>query len=101
MPKDGHLLLVECVIPPGNDPSFGKPLDLAMLVIPGGEERTEDEYRDLYKTTGFRLTSPTGSQSHRNRIDRKHVDFLLCHSEMMKPLVGLELDDQSHGRPDR
>jgi len=56
MGKDGRLLVVESVIPPGSNPSFGKLLDLAMLVLPGGEERTEEEYRKLYETAGFRLT---------------------------------------------
>jgi hypothetical protein len=51
-----RLLVVEFVIPPGNDPSFGKLLDLAMLVLPGGLERTEAEYRALYAAAGFRLT---------------------------------------------
>ena len=55
MGQDARLLVVESVIPPGNDPSFGKLLDLAMLVIPGGEERPEEEYRRLYKAAGFRL----------------------------------------------
>jgi hypothetical protein len=50
------LLLVECVIPPGNEPFFGKWLDVNMLVIPGGQERTEQEYRELYKAAGFTLT---------------------------------------------
>ena len=52
----GRLLVVESVIPPGNGPSFGKLLDLAMLLIPGGQERTEEEYRRLYEAAGFRLT---------------------------------------------
>jgi len=56
MAADGKLLVVESVIPPGNEPSFGKSLDLAMLVLPGGEERTAEEYRRLYETAGFRLT---------------------------------------------
>jgi hypothetical protein len=56
MGAGGELLVVESVIPPGNEPSFGKLLDLAMLVIPGGKERTEDEYRMLYEAAGFRLT---------------------------------------------
>jgi len=43
------------VIPPGNEPFFGKLLDLTMLVIPGGQERTEDEYRSLFGKAGFRL----------------------------------------------
>jgi very-short-patch-repair endonuclease len=36
-----------------------------------------------------------------NKIDRKHVDFLLCRPKTMRPLVGIELDDQSHQRKDR
>jgi len=56
MGKDSRLLVVESVIPPGNAPSFAKLLDLTMLVIPGGQERTEDEYRTLYEGSGFRLT---------------------------------------------
>jgi len=56
MGKEGRLLLVEGVIPPGNDPYFGKLLDLTMLVIPGGKERTDEEYRKLYEAAGFRLT---------------------------------------------
>jgi len=56
MSAGGKLLVVESVIPPGNEPSFGKLLDLAMLVIPGGEERTQEEYQELYEAAGFRLT---------------------------------------------
>jgi hypothetical protein len=55
MDGSGRLLLVEQVIAPGNEPSFGKWLDLEMLVIPGGRERTSDEYRDLFAGAGFRL----------------------------------------------
>lgn len=36
-----------------------------------------------------------------NKIDRKHVDFLLCDPATMRPLVGIELDDKSHQRADR
>jgi hypothetical protein len=56
MPEDGKLLVVELVIPPGNEPSFGKWLDLHMLAIPGGRERTEAEYAALFQEAGFRLT---------------------------------------------
>jgi very-short-patch-repair endonuclease len=40
-------------------------------------------------------------QGHRNRIDRKHVDFLLCDPATLRPLLAIELDDASHQRPDR
>jgi len=36
-----------------------------------------------------------------NRINRGHVDFLLCDSQTMKPLLGVELDDKSHKRAKR
>jgi len=36
-----------------------------------------------------------------NKIDRKHVDFLLCDQKTLKPLVGIELDDKSHQKSDR
>ncbi len=59
MGPDGRLLLVESVIQPGNDPHPAKLLDLNMLVIPGGQERTEVEYRKLFEAAGFRLQSIT------------------------------------------
>ena len=51
----GKVLVVEFVIPKGNEPNFGKWLDLMMLCY-GGKERTEDEYRTLYNEAGLRLT---------------------------------------------
>jgi ubiquinone/menaquinone biosynthesis C-methylase UbiE len=58
------LLVIESVIPPGNEPFHGKFLDLVMLLIPGGKERTEDEYRTLFERAGFELTRivPTGTE---------------------------------------
>lgn len=49
------LLLVEYVIPAGNEPFAGKLLDLTMMLIPGGKERTEAEYRELVAGCGFQL----------------------------------------------
>ncbi len=49
----------------------------------------------------FFVARPHQNQSYRNKIDRKHVDFLLCEPMTMKPIVGVELDDVSHFRPDR
>lgn len=55
IPKAGRLLVIECVIQPGNAPGWSKFLDLNMLVIPGGQERTEAEFRTLFEKGGFRL----------------------------------------------
>lgn len=40
-------------------------------------------------------------RAYTSRIDRKHVDFLLCRPGKMTPLLGVELDDASHKRADR
>lgn len=62
-PED-KLLLLEGVVPPGNGPSWTKMLDLHMMLVPGGKERTETQYRELYAQAGFRLTRivPTASE---------------------------------------
>jgi hypothetical protein len=39
--------------------------------------------------------------TYTNKIDRKHVDFLLCDPQSVRPLLGIELDDKSHRRKDR
>ena len=60
MPSQARLLVVERVIPPGNDPSPGKLVDIHMLLInAGGRERTEDEWRALLDASGFGLRSIT------------------------------------------
>jgi hypothetical protein len=44
---------------------------------------------------------PNENQGARNKIDRKHVDFLLCEPKTFKLLLGVELDDASHQRAKR
>jgi hypothetical protein len=60
---DGRLLIVETVLPTGDTPHQGKVQDMVMLVVPGGQERTEAEYASLLGKARFRLTRvvPTGS----------------------------------------
>ena len=41
------------------------------------------------------------SQSHRNRIDRKTVDFVICDEQALRPMLVIELDDATHERADR
>jgi hypothetical protein len=52
----GRLLVVDSVIQPGNDFSPGKFLDLQMLIFPGGCERSEKQFRDLFAAAGWRLS---------------------------------------------
>jgi O-methyltransferase domain len=50
-------------VPTGNESSLAKDFDMVMLVLPGGIERTEEEYTFLLKQAGFQLSSiaPTAS----------------------------------------
>jgi hypothetical protein len=51
------LLLVETVVEEDDAaPSASKVMDLNMLVMTGGKERTAKEYAELFEKTGFRLT---------------------------------------------
>jgi O-methyltransferase domain/Dimerisation domain len=56
MTMDAKLLLIESVIPPGNEPAFAKFMDLNMLVMTGGRERSESQYRELLAAAGFALS---------------------------------------------
>jgi hypothetical protein len=44
----------------------------------------------------FYVAHPEKNLSARNRIDRKHVDFLICDPKTLSPQFGIELDDSSH-----
>lgn len=63
MAKSGRVLVVDNVIPPGNEPHWGKMLDMNMLVLTPGRERTEPEFRELFASAGLRVARivPTAS----------------------------------------
>ncbi|KEF41665.1 MAG: methyltransferase [Cyanobium sp. CACIAM 14] len=64
MAPGGRVLILEQVIPPGNDPFPGKLLDLNMLVMTeGGRERTPEEYALLLEKAGLRLSAITPTPS--------------------------------------
>jgi hypothetical protein len=50
---DGRLLIIDSVLPEGNDPDGAKWLDLLMLALLGGKERSEAEWRALLEAGGF------------------------------------------------
>ena len=54
MAPEARLWIVEMIIPPGNNPVLGKLLDMHMLLI-GGRNRTESDFRVLLGSAGFRL----------------------------------------------
>lgn len=49
------LLLIECIVAEDSEPSWTKMLDLQMLTLLSGKERTEKEYSEMLRVSGFRL----------------------------------------------
>ena len=56
MGANGKVLVVEPIVPNGNEPSVSKFLDLTMLALPGGRVRTEGEHRALFEAAGLDVT---------------------------------------------
>ena len=50
-----RLLVVDSVVPPGPGPDFSKFADVNMMVMTGGRERTESQFRTLFNAAGFDL----------------------------------------------
>jgi hypothetical protein len=55
MPQHGRVIIVECVVPEGDEPDFSKFFDLNMMVMTGGKERTAREFDQLLAAAGFRF----------------------------------------------
>jgi hypothetical protein len=71
----GRLLLVEYVIPPGNDPHPGKLMDVLMLLgTHGGRERTEGEFKSLLAAAGFSLSRIIPTESFYSIIEALPVN---------------------------
>lgn len=73
MATNGRVLLVEAVIQPGMATSFSKYMDLNMLVMTGGRERTEAEYRALLDSAGLRLTRIIPTRTEMSVIEAVQV----------------------------
>jgi predicted O-methyltransferase YrrM len=74
MDEHGRLLVVERVIRPGNDPDPAKFSDLNMLVIPGGRERSAEDFERLYAEAGFEVSKTIHTGSPYNIIEGTPVE---------------------------
>jgi hypothetical protein len=65
MPEAARLFLVERLVAPPNETPATKFGDLNMLVLPGGRERTREEFANLFTKSGFELTGifPAGTHN--------------------------------------
>ena len=55
MPTHGRVLVAETLVPAGDEPAQVKFLDMIMLAVTGGLERTEAQYARLFERSGLRL----------------------------------------------
>jgi hypothetical protein len=67
--REGRLLIVETVLPSGDAPHHGKFLDLLMLTITGGRERTVEEFDALLGKAGFKLTRVVPTSTYDSVLD--------------------------------
>ena len=56
MGKNGRVLIVETIVPETNSPSFSKLLDINMMVMTSGRERTRSEFHTLIEAADLRIT---------------------------------------------
>jgi len=69
MRPGAKLLLVEMLLPPDNTPHPGRMLDMVMMALPGGQERTAEEYADLLAKAGFAMTRVIATESAASIIE--------------------------------
>ena len=60
---NGKVILLEAIVAPGNQPDPAKLMDLEMMVMPGGRERTAAEFEALFARAGFRMTRVVPTKS--------------------------------------
>jgi hypothetical protein len=63
LPADGRVVVVEMVIPDDRTPTAAQLVDLNMLALLPGRERTQSEYATLFRAAGLQLTSVTQTRS--------------------------------------
>jgi SAM-dependent methyltransferase len=69
MAQDGKLLIIETVLPEGNAPHHAKLMDLLMLTVTGGVERTADEFARLLAAADFKLTRIFPTSTHQSVVE--------------------------------
>ena len=73
IPTHGKLLIAEMILPGMNEPGIAKLVDIEMLLIPGGKERSTEEYRVLLEASGFRLARVVGTHTPVSIIEAEPV----------------------------
>jgi len=61
--KRGRVILLEMVLRGDAEPDLGKLLDIEMLAMPGGRERSADEFKAVFARSGFEMTKVVPTKS--------------------------------------
>lgn len=69
IPTHGRLLILESVLPPGDTPHPGKMMDLLMLTVTGGMERTSDEFSAMLSAADFKLVEVIATSTHQSLVE--------------------------------
>jgi hypothetical protein len=64
MPLNGRIIIIEGIVPPGNEFSIAKQLDLEVFLMGGGKERTLKEFEDLLRCSGLRLANKIDTRDY-------------------------------------
>jgi len=67
--QDGTLLIRDSVLTDGDE--LGSQIDLTMMIMTGGEERTESEWRNMLQASGFTLTKVHRKEGQLDLIEAK------------------------------
>lgn len=69
----GKLLILEWVLPEGDTPHVAKVVDINMMMLTGGEERTGKQYGRLLEQAGFRLARIIPTESECSIVEAEPV----------------------------
>ena len=64
-----EILVEKAVLPEGDTPHHGKLMDLLMLTVTGGMERTEAQFAKLLLASGFRLVRVCPTATHQSIVE--------------------------------
>jgi hypothetical protein len=74
VPKGGRLLVIENILPEGPEAHRARQLDIIMLAMTGGRERTNDEYERLLAAAGFQVSRVVRTQTPISIIEAVPAD---------------------------
>jgi hypothetical protein len=60
----GKVLVVDAVVPPGNEPNLAKVMDIEMMAMCESEERNAEQFGKLFAAAGLRLSRIVPTRSH-------------------------------------